>query len=314
MKIIDKTPFQNEQGQVDLMGRLQGTLKYGPNWYPELEAQKPVIAQLERLLEKGFVLIRNLQLPGSEVIVPLILIGTHGISVLYVTHLKGFYEARRDQWNKVDQKRSTPASVNLLNRVVRLARATQIYMERQRIPLTTSVDPVLIAADPGLNIESIRPAARVVMSDAIKQFAGSLLQNRYVLRPEQVFDIAERLLHPRDPGPLEPLPFPTPAPAYDEPGPSRARVIFDASESAAPFDPADLSFAFEEQPEEQGSNENIPASLVETSPATPLPAEAGKPKRVLGMKPYQLGCLGAIFLFECLLVLGAAYYFLNLQP
>ena len=66
MKIIDKTPFQNAQGEVDLSGRIQGTLRYGFDWFGELEAQKSVISQLERLLEKGFVLIRNFSLPEID--------------------------------------------------------------------------------------------------------------------------------------------------------------------------------------------------------------------------------------------------------
>ena len=84
MKIIDKTPFQQENGEIDLFGRLQGTLKYGFNWYPELGAQLTTIAQLQRLIEKGFVLIRNLTLPGTEIIVPIILVlcavGTYALA------------------------------------------------------------------------------------------------------------------------------------------------------------------------------------------------------------------------------------------
>ena len=75
MKIIDKTPFQNEKGEIGLWDRLQGTLKYGQSWYTDLQAQKVIIDQLNRLFEKGFVLIRNLTLPGSEITVPIILIG-----------------------------------------------------------------------------------------------------------------------------------------------------------------------------------------------------------------------------------------------
>ncbi len=89
MKIIDKTPFQTEKGEISLLNRLQGTLQHGFSWYPELEAQKIVIDQLNRVLEKGVVLIRNLTLPGSEIIEPIILIGQSGVYVIYVTHLRG---------------------------------------------------------------------------------------------------------------------------------------------------------------------------------------------------------------------------------
>ena len=65
MKIIDKTALQDENGNINIIARVQGTLKYGLSWYQELEAQKTVITQLDRMLEKGFVLIRNYTLPNS---------------------------------------------------------------------------------------------------------------------------------------------------------------------------------------------------------------------------------------------------------
>lgn len=316
MRIIDKTPFQNEQGQVEFLSRLQGTIKYGPNWYPELEAQKKVISQLEHMLEKGFVLIRNFNLPGSEVIVPFILIGTHGLSVIYVTHTRGFYEAKGDQWNRLDNGRPIPAPVNLLNRVVRLANATSVYLKRQKITLTTPVEPVLIAADPGLQIESLRPIARVVMSDAIKQYASGLLTGRPVLRKEQVYDLAERIVTPR---PVEPETAPLPIPGAelagpaasvpsDEPRtpPARLRAIFDAAQTAKPFDPSDLSFAFEDEPPTDLSAGARPG-LSRASSAQPLTRSAAG-KRFLGLQPLHLGCLGAIVLVEICILVGFAWY------
>ncbi len=68
MKLIDKTPLQDDKGNISFVARVQGTLKYGLNWSAELEAQKTVIAQLDRQLEKGFILIRNFTLPNSEIV------------------------------------------------------------------------------------------------------------------------------------------------------------------------------------------------------------------------------------------------------
>ena len=134
MKIIDKTPFQTEKGEISLLDRLQGTLKYGFSWYPELAVQKNIIDQLDRALEKGFVLIRNLTLPGSEIVEPIILIGQGGIYVIYVTHLRGSYEAKGDQWNIEDNNgRSRPAPINLMSRVSRLAKVLIRYLQTQNI-------------------------------------------------------------------------------------------------------------------------------------------------------------------------------------
>jgi hypothetical protein len=83
MRIIDKTPFQNEQGQVEFLPRLQGTLKYGSNWYPELEAQKKVMSQLDLVLEKGFVLIPTSTCRAARWS-SVHLVSAHGVSVIYV--------------------------------------------------------------------------------------------------------------------------------------------------------------------------------------------------------------------------------------
>jgi hypothetical protein len=305
MKIIDKTPLQSEKGEISLMQRLQGTLTYGFSWYAELEAQKGVIAQLDRTLEKGFTLIRNFTLPGSEIVEPIILIGPSGVYVIYVTSLKGFYEAKGDQWNTVSNGRSLPAPINLMGRVSRLARALQVYLERQGISLPGPVEPVIIAASPALHIDSLRPAVRVVLSDAVKQFGASLLQARPALRTELVYDLADRIITPRPKAAapqLEPL-GPPPTPQAEAQPASRAQAIFQASGEAKPFNASDLSFSFDENAAQSGMQ--VPQNLRETSPSQQLPR--GSAKRSLSTP--QLAFLGAMILAECCVVAGFVYFF-----
>ncbi len=310
MKVIDKTPLQNEKGEIGLVQRVQGTLKYGFSWYPELEAQKIIITQLDRALEKGFILIRNLTLVGSEIIEPIILVGPPGVYVIYVTHLSGFYEAKGDQWNVSSNGRTQPAPINLMSRAARLAKVLQVYLERQGVSLPYPVEPVLIASSPAMHVDSMRPAVRVVMSDAVKQFAASLLQARPVFNGEVVRDLADRIVEPRPKAAPAVAPTPAPqAPAPDASGtPSRAQAIFQASEQAKPFNPADLSFAFDESaaPAENG----VPQNLRETSPAQPLPAQ--KPGQ-RGMKSWQFVILGVMALCECCIIAGFGYYYIFLR-
>jgi hypothetical protein len=309
MKIIDKTPFQNENGEFTLLQRVQGTIQHGLQWFPELEAQKTVMTQLEQVLEKGFTLIRNFTLTNSQIVEPLILIGPPGVFVISVTPLSGFYEAKGDQWNVVNGGRSSPAPINLLYRVGRLARALQVYLNRQGVVLPSVVEPVLIASSPAMHIESLRPIARVVMSDAIRQFAASLLQGRPMLRPEQVYDIADRIITPR---PKETAPQPEPAveaapaaestPAAQPQTPTRARAIFHAADEAKPFDPADLSFAFDENAESE-----VPAELRETSPSQRLPRVSGK-RGAFSARQWIM--LGGMLLVECCVLAGFGYLIL----
>lgn len=309
MKVIDKTPLQNEKGEVGVLERLQGTLKYGFSWYPELEAQKQIVAQLDRALEKGFVLIRNLTLPGSEIVEPLILVGPPGVYIIYVSHLSGFYEAKGDQWNTVNNGRSQPAPVNLMSRVARLARVMQVYLQRQGIDLPSPVEPVLIAANPGMHIESLRPVVRVVLSDAVKQFAASLIQSRPLLRPEFVYDLSDRIVEPRSkasPQPAAAAPAAAASPPQAEPSdasqsPSRAQAIFHATEQAQPFNPSDLSFAFDESASQ--SSGGVPANLQEPNPSQPLPQKSA----ARGMSMSQIAVLGIMLLVECCVLAGFAY-------
>jgi hypothetical protein len=299
MRIIDKTPFQNDKGVVDLIGRVQGTLKYGPSWYSELEAQKAVIAQLDRLLEKGYVLIRNFILPGSEVIIPMILLGPNGIFVIYVTHLKGFYEAKGDQWNKVDQGRVLPAPRNLLIIADRLTRATQKYFELQHIATQVKVEPVLMAAEPGLNIDSMRPIIRVVKSDAINQFAATLMQGRPAMRNEQVYALSERILNPQSPEEAaadSALAAVTGSPQQS----SRAKAIFDAAEKPAPAN-SELDFALEDGV--QPASSELPTGFDETD-VLPSP----KKRLIFGMAVWQIAVLGGITaLWLCVMLAFGAY-------
>jgi hypothetical protein len=300
MKIIDKTPLQDDKGVISLVSRIQGTLKYGLNWYAELEAQKAVITQLDRILEKGAVLIRNFTLPNSEIVIPIILISQGGISVIYVTPAKGFFEAKGDEWNTVSNGRGLPASINLIDRVAKLTRAFQKYLEMHKVNVNMPVEPVLIATDPGAHIDSLRPIARVVMSDAIKQFAGSLLQARPILRMDYIYTLADRLVDPR------PIEEDAPVPASDGQPVSRAKAIFNASETAQSFNANELGFAFEDG-QTPPASQATPQSLRETNPSRQLPRPKADPNKgkILGLSTRQLVLLIGLFIVECCVIVGA---------
>src|SRR5690242_15607979 len=270
MKIIDKTPLHDEKGKLSAIGYVQGTLKYGLSWTAELEAQKAVIAQFQRIFDKGYVLIRNFTLPNSEIVIPIILLGPGGVQVIHVTTVKGFFEAKGDQWNVVNNGASQPAPINLLSRVSRLARAVQVYLERINVDLKTPVEPILIAIDPGAHIESMRPVARVVQTDAIKQFATSVLQARPVWRLDYAYSLADIIIDPAPPAQRQPAA----APEVQSPG-DRAQAIFNAaSESNAD----NLGFGFEEEvvPDQQGG-------------ARPQPSRGPRPSQNVPQKRKIMG-------------------------
>jgi hypothetical protein len=182
------------------------------------------------------------------------------------------------------------------------------------------VEPVLIAASPGVHIDSVRPVVRIVLSDAVKQFAASLLQARPILRSEAIYEVVDHLLKPRpkggapQPGP-EPVPVPAPAPepmqvqtsaevlAQAEEAPQRARAIFHAAEEAKPFDPADLSFEFDEH----GTADMPEALLADNS-------FQGGAARHRGFAPGQWLLLVLMLLVELAVLATFVYLILFVRP
>ncbi|MEJ5240017.1 MAG: NERD domain-containing protein [Anaerolineales bacterium] len=294
MKRFDQTPFLDANGNLSLIGRLRGMLKYGMDWPTELEAQKSVLERLEKVLEKGFVAIRNYPLAEGSVLVPLILIGPPGLFVLQVSGARGLFEAKGEEWNVLAGEVSRPARINLIRRAQRFARAVQVLLERQGISLPVPVEAVLVAADPGLHVQTLRPAIRIILSDAIERFALSLAQARPVLSPMQVQNLAERLLNPRrtTPETAEAPAAPTEAP-LPEPPPNFAAEEPHLAPSVPPFEVSDSP---------------RPRPATPTPSAAPRPRTAAAPRR-RGLQPRQWMLLAVMGVIELLLILGLILIF-----
>jgi hypothetical protein len=312
MKIIDKTPLLNEKGELGFMQRLQGMMEYGFDWPNELQAQKAIINYFDRQLEKGYTLIRNLALGKSGITVPIILLGPTGIHVIHVAYLKGRYEARGEEWNVASGDGYKPAQDNLIHETLRMAKAVQAFIERQGVKIPAEIEPVLIGGDPGLHIESVKPAVRVLMIDGVKSYVANLLTAQPVLRVEKVYELTERLINPAPPrktsAPAAASAQAEPAAVQLDPVAIRAQTIFKASEDAKPFNPADFDFAMAED------DLAFAVSPTGTGPSVEVPVEATpapqpRPRRYLGMRIWQWVVLG--LLAAALLCIAAVfvYYF-----
>jgi hypothetical protein len=313
MKIIDKTPLLNEKGELGVVQRFQGILKYGLDWPNELEAQKAIITFFDRQLEKGYTLIRNMPLGASGIVVPIILLGPTGIHVIHVTYLRGRYEARGNAWNEEAGDGYKPAEVNLIQHTSRMANAVKKFIERQGVTLPLPIEPVLISGNPGLHIESVKPAIRVLMIDGIKSFVTGLSTAPAVLRPEAVHEFTERIVNPRPPKKNAAPGIPATLEEKTQPpqNVSRARAIFDAAEEAKPFDPADFDFAMTD---EEATLDAISPSLEDSSPAMPSARPTPQAKRVLGMTRPQLLIIVALAIALLCILAIFAYAFLRSNP
>ncbi len=197
MKIIDQTPLVNEKGQISLLDKIKATLKFGSSWLSEIQGQKVVMETLGRTLDQGYTLLRNIPLSADGPSIPMILVGPTGIYMLYTTPLTGMYRAKGDSWGTISGNAFKSAQPNLLVRTVRMARAVQVFIQKQGISSLLNVEGVLLAADPGLHIASVRPIVRVVMRDALERFAISITQARVLLSSDVSRDFVDRLVNPR---------------------------------------------------------------------------------------------------------------------
>jgi hypothetical protein len=283
MKIIDHTPFFNkETGEISILDRGKAMMKYGANWINEVEAQKQVIPVLGKVLDRNYTLLRNITPPGLEASFPFILVGPTGVFVMYVTPLTGMFRAKGDLWGTISGNAFKNEKPNLLTRTERMARAIQVFLQRQGYLEITSVDAILLCSDLSVNVDIIRPIIRVVMRDALERFAISITQARVVLSPESVQDVIGRILNPPKPTP------PQPAEAIAEAG-------SEALPSARAEDPYVPTFALPESQAPALSNEPDSLSIAGTETHSRVPRHKGLNKK-------QWAFLIVMFVIWCLLI------------
>jgi hypothetical protein len=318
MKIIDQTPYFKD-GEIGLLDRGRAMLKFGSLWLEEAEAQKSVMNILGKVLDKNYTLLRNVTPPGLGTTLPLILVGPPGVFVMYAASMTGTYSAKGDQWGTGSGDTFKPEKLNLLTRTDRMARAVQAYLQRQGYTSLPSIEAILLCADPGLYVDSVRPIIRVVMRDALERFAMSITQARVLLSPEMVYEVVNRILNPPKASASEPGEA-----ALTEPG----MLSTAAAQDEEPYVPA---FALPEENlrETAGSGpagsdfgeKNAPAESEEAAPAlfglppqeAAAPTSPTRPRlpRRGGMSRKQWTFLIGMFLIWCVIAAVFAYFVLQ---
>jgi hypothetical protein len=243
----------------------------------------------------------NAPLPGTEVLLPLVLAGPAGVFLINITNERGVFQAKGEEWGTPDGDHFTPAKVNLITRTARLAQALQKLIQTQGFSQT--VEPVLIAMNPGMHIDSVRPAVRVVMSDAVERFALGLTQATPILAAETAIAISDRILKPRSPQPAAQTVAETAAvaavasPAQE---PEVPAYVPQGQEEPARLDAETLGFAFDEEAGAQPA----PAQPKPAQPAQPKKSPQGSSarKRRKGFSTGQWVALGVMFFIFVLII------------
>ncbi len=273
MKVLDFTPHRNPDGKISPVGLVMGMIKHGISYPKMLEAQDIIQARLKKQLSGAFVLLRNLTLPNSDILVPMILVGPPGVYVIMPTNISGIYEARGAKWGVLEKNAFKPARINLLKRTANLTRAVEVYLQRQGYAID-QIEGVLMAANPGLQVDTSRPIVRVLMADAIDGFLRSLGSTRGGLSRHEVQSIV-RLLQGKQPEP--------------EPSDELDWEQFLAEGEEAPEQPA----------EEKTKPQPQAAAAARPQPKRPPAAE---PKWPLGLTTKQFFLLLGMFIFEILII------------
>lgn len=186
MKILDYSSIPYEGGKLSFGNRLKGILRFGFSWVAEMKSQEIIVGYLSRVLDNKFTLLRNLTILDANVPVPLILIGPHGVTVMYNSAVKGVYRAKGETWNVMDNRarRFKPVEPNLIMRSVLMSRAVRTFLNR--VGFTVEPDGVLVFTNIGAHVDTLRPAVRVLLVDALEGFGARLMQARPSYEMEEV--------------------------------------------------------------------------------------------------------------------------------
>ncbi len=208
MKVIDRSEFRDEEGAISLENRIRGTFRHGMKWHGWMQAQEFTTQRLEKSLDREHTLLRNVIIPGTTVIVQMILLSPQGVRVLEPSPIKGVFRAKGEEWLKFDSrgrrfKRSQP---NLQTRTLSNAQVVQRYLQEQGYPLP-EVEAVLIFTKPRTHVDSARPRVRIVQADAIDYFAANIQEFQPIMDQEDINALTEALINPKLPEP-EPTPEP----------------------------------------------------------------------------------------------------------
>ena len=278
-----------------------------------MKGQEQVIGVLERILDNKFVLARNPILPGSQdVRLPLVLSGPPGVFLLNVTNMRGMFRAKGEEWGTISGDHFKPLKPNMISLTARYCQGLQKFLERQGVMNMLTAEPILLATNPGMHVDTIRPLVRVVMSDALERFAVSVSQARALQSPEDAQLIIDRLITPKT--------ITKEAAAPVVPAEQRQTPMYDPNDRFKEEAPAQSSggslFSFEEeaQPESQAAvAQPVPAPAKPAARPAAKPAKKKPAKSNIDISNRQLGIIVGVFavLVVCLIAIIAVGFYLN---
>jgi len=206
MLIKDLTEFQSPEGTVPFTAQISAALKYGLSWKKEREDQADFISLIKDILNDECLLLRSVKLPQEEKPIPLVLVTPSGLTVINPKNLTGTYQAQDDMWRELNRTGSLASTAsNPIRETLSYTNAIRKYFKRhklQDLPLKS----VLAFTSTAIHVDTKHPAVRILLSDAIKNFARQVGASQPVFSREEKMQLAQLLIKPRPPSYSTPYP------------------------------------------------------------------------------------------------------------
>jgi len=204
MKVKDFSPIPYQGGQLSVADRIQGALKFGASWDSDMKSQEIIIRYLSPGLGDAFMLFRNMLLPDFDIPMPLILVGPHGVTLIYNNTTKGIFRAEGSVWSQMGATRGKykKSKPNLILRVSMMALAIEKFLNSLGYA-DLSVDGILVLTNPGTHVETIQPDVRIILVDALSQLSNQLADVEPVLDRRKMRDLTEAMTVHLDPVKIE---------------------------------------------------------------------------------------------------------------
>ncbi len=204
MKLIES---KTKPSQQDSLGKaIDQVKKFLDIGQTDERAEDAIVARFMRGLDNRFTLLHNLQLEGKGEVFPAILVGPAGLFLLNISHAKGFFKAKEDAWLEMNQSnhKYSQSRPNLIKQTKEYAQKLAQVMESHE-KSHPEIVPILLFANPGVNVETSNPAIRIVLMDGIDGLINNMFNSQDVLQETEVSYLADSLEIMADPEKAIPL-------------------------------------------------------------------------------------------------------------
>lgn len=192
-----------EKVEEEETGRFSGMLKQldgllgGGEETKEAEGREFILQRLGNILNDNFTILTNYPLPNTAIEIPMILVGPPGVKVIFPSALHGIFRAEGDAWYELNERKRKyiAAKTNIVRETLIMAKGLHKFLLDCGVALE-EIEPILLFSDPGSHVDTANSAVRIILRDAINNFAAGLITTSQVIKSEDVISVAALITNP----------------------------------------------------------------------------------------------------------------------